>query len=175
MLTDILTPGLRVAICGTAVAAASASRGHYYSGPGNDFWRLLAVSALVPRELDPSEDRSLPTYGVGLTDLVKNLAQSHDRGLTYDVPDLDRRLSAVRPAWLAFHGKTAGNAVARAGDHRVVALGQQPWRFAGCRVFVLPSASGANRRSSYDGKATRDEWWADFGRAVLNDSDGSRD
>lgn len=41
VLDDVLAPNLRVVFCGTAVGVRSAARGHYYAGPGNDFWRLL--------------------------------------------------------------------------------------------------------------------------------------
>src|SRR5438067_2015906 len=40
ILPDHLRPGLSIVFCGTAVGTASASRGHYYAGPGNDFWRF---------------------------------------------------------------------------------------------------------------------------------------
>jgi TDG/mug DNA glycosylase family protein len=84
VLPDILAPNLRIVFCGTAVGQRSAQRGHYYAGPGNDFWRLLHDTGLTPRLLAPDDDVTLPTYGLGLTDLAQNVAQSHDRGPVYD-------------------------------------------------------------------------------------------
>ena len=75
MLPDILAPGLRAVICGTAVGEESATRGHYYAGRNNDFWRLLHESGLTPRLLSPEEDATLPHYGIGLTDLTYRAAQ----------------------------------------------------------------------------------------------------
>lgn len=56
VLPDYLAPGLRIVFCGTAVSTASAERGHYYAGPGNEFWSFLHRSGLTPVLLSP--DRS---------------------------------------------------------------------------------------------------------------------
>jgi TDG/mug DNA glycosylase family protein len=159
-LPDILAPGLRAIICGTAVGERSAARGHYYAGPGNIFWRLLHESGLTPRLLSPEEDATLPDYGIGLTDLNKTLTQSHDKGLAYDVPALRAKVERHRPAWVAFHGLTAARAVRR-GQH----LGLATWELGSARVFVLPSASGANR-SADNTTPDRLGWWSEFADMV---------
>ena len=71
VLPDLLRPGLRVVICGSAAGAVSAARGAYYAGPGNKFWRILAEVGLTPRRLEPGEFREVLNFGIGLTDLVK--------------------------------------------------------------------------------------------------------
>ena len=162
VLPDILTTGLRVVFCGTAVGEQSAARGHYYAGRGNDFWRLLSDTGLTPRLLGPDEDGSLPRHGIGMTDLAKHVAQSHDRGLVYDLPALRAKLESYAPAWVAFTSKEAGRGAARALGHTPPGLGPQDWSIAATRVFVLPSPSGANRRREYDGRASRLEWWQDL-------------
>jgi len=63
----------------------------------------------------------LQSYGLGLTDLAKNVAQSHDRGLIYDAPSLVETLDRFRPEWVAFTSKKAGQAAARAFGHRLPA------------------------------------------------------
>ena len=83
VLDDILRPGLNVVFCGTAVATASAKRGHYYAGRGNKFWELLHTAGFTPIQLRPEDDISLLDYGIGITDLVKDFSQSHDRGLDH--------------------------------------------------------------------------------------------
>ena len=162
VLPDILTTGLRVVFCGTAVGERSAARGHYYAGPGNDFWRLLADTGMTPRRLEPDEDATLPRLGIGMTDLAKHVAQSHDRGLVYDVPALRAKLLRFGPAWVAFTSKEAGRGAARALGQATPGLGPQGWSVGGARVFVLPSPSGANRRREYDGRASRVEWWQEL-------------
>lgn len=162
ILPDILSPGLKVVFCGTAVGEQSAARGHYYGGRGNEFWRLLFEAGLTSRMLTPVDDASLPDYGIGMTDLAKHIAQSHDRGLTYDVPALLAKLEEFRPTWIAFTSKEGGRGAARALGHPAPRLGAQPWSVGSTRVYVLPSPSGANRRKEYDGRATRLEWWRDL-------------
>ena len=149
--------------CGTAPGVASARAGHYYAGPGNRFWPFLYEAGFVPAPLTPADDARVGEWRIGLTDLVKNVAQSHDRGLPYDVPALATKVSAHGPSWLAFTSKEAGKAAARHLGEPMRGLGEQPWRLADARVFVLPSPSGRNQgRRSYDGRPTRLEWWAEL-------------
>jgi TDG/mug DNA glycosylase family protein len=162
VLPDILAPGLDVVFCGTAVGECSARRGHYYAGPGNSFWQLLHAAGFTAQPLGPPDDSSLPTRGLGLTDLVKEQAQSHDRGLSFDVPGVLAKVEGLQPTWVAFTGKVAGQAAARFLREPTPRLGLQSWTFGGAQVFVLPSPSGANRRREYDGRATRLEWWAEL-------------
>jgi TDG/mug DNA glycosylase family protein len=166
VLQDILAPELDVVFCGTAVGEGSAARGHYYGGPGNRFWQVLDEAGLTPVQLRPEDDRTLPRYGLGLTDLVKNVAQSHDRGLTFDMPALVAKLEASRPLWVAFTSKKAGEVAAAALGNPRPGLGEQAWLVADSRVFVLPSPSGANQRKAYDGRPSRLEWWVDLGQLV---------
>jgi TDG/mug DNA glycosylase family protein len=164
MLPDLLRPGLRLIICGTAVATASLKRGHYYAGPGNEFWALLEESGLVPVRLMSEQDSELLAHGIGLTDLVKDLSQSHDRGLQgrYDVGGFRAKVAGNQPAWVALHGKEAGKAVARSLGQPPPGLGPTSWQVEGAKAFVLPSASGANRGGPYDGRSTRLNWWREL-------------
>jgi double-stranded uracil-DNA glycosylase len=166
VLTDVLASNLKVVFCGTAVGERSPARGRYYAGPGNAFWRLLHNADFTPRQLSPEEDSSLPAYGLGLTDLVKNVAQSHDRGLTFDVQGLMAKVQEHQPHWIAFTSKKAGQAAARGLHLRSPGLGPMNWKLGGARVFVLPSPSGANHRHEYDGCPTRLEWWVELANLV---------
>jgi TDG/mug DNA glycosylase family protein len=71
ILPDYLTADLLVVFVGTAASDISARTGHYYANPANRFWQLLYHAGLTDRVLAPSEDRTLPRYGLGLTDVVK--------------------------------------------------------------------------------------------------------
>ncbi|WP_174442329.1 mismatch-specific DNA-glycosylase [Demequina gelatinilytica] len=167
MLPDRLAPGLRVVFCGTSPGLASAARGHYYAGPGNRFWEYLGAARIVPEPLGPEDDARVTGFGVGLTDLVKTMAQSHDRGLPYDVPALAAKVAAHRPRWIAFTSKEAGAQASRWLGHPRPGLGIQEWLFAGARVFVLPSPSGRNQgRAHYDGRPGRLAWWEELASAL---------
>lgn len=163
-LPDHLTSGLDVVIVATAVECA-ARQGHYYAGRGNAFWRLLHESGLTPRVLTPEEDASLPGLGIGLTDLARKPPAAARRP-AYDVSALEEKLARHQPRWLAFHGKAAAHAYARALGHRVPGLGPAPFSASGSRVFVLPSASVANRRKDYEGRSSRAQWWLELAELV---------
>lgn len=167
ILPDILEPNLKVVFCGTAVSDESAARGHYYSKPSNSFWQLLHQAGFTPRQLRPDEDQSLPEFGFGMTDLVKEVAQSHDRNLDYSgARSVTTHIETAAPNWVAFNGKTAGGEAAKALGHRKpAALGVATFTIGQSNVFILPSSSGANRGTSgLDGRATRVEWWAELAR-----------
>lgn len=168
-LPDYLARGLRVVICGTAAAKASAGIGHYYAGPGNEFWHLLWQTRIIGEPLSPLTDSQALRFGVGLTDLAKAAVASTDRGLRgFDVPGFVAKIEHYQPAWVAFHGKRAAEEVSRhLGSGRDVSLGVQAWEVAGRPVFVLPSASGANRSlRNLEGKASRRDWFADLKRLL---------
>lgn len=163
VLPDVLAPDLDVVFCGLAVGECAALRGHHHAGPGDSFWQLLHETGLTPRRLAPDEDDSLPTYGLGLTDVPRDLP-GVDGALRYDVPGLVTKVSRLRPRWVALTGKGTAATVARSLGERPPGLGPVPWRLGPSDVFVLPSASGANRRRDYDGRPDRLGWWADLAR-----------
>jgi double-stranded uracil-DNA glycosylase len=163
VLSDILEPGLRLVLVGTAVGERSAERGHYYAGPGNSFWTFLHHAGLTPTLLRPEQDASLPSLGLGLTDLVKTIAQSHDRSLPYDVPGFEARMHRYQPRFVAFTSKAAGSAFARARRLGAPSLGLQSWTIGRTSVYILPSPSGANRTPT---DPPRIEWWKRLGQLV---------
>jgi TDG/mug DNA glycosylase family protein len=144
VLPDLLRPGLRLVICGSAAGTVSARRGAYYAGPGNRFWPILAETGLTPRRLRPDEFTLLPVFGIGLTDLAKHAfgADTAIRRGDYDPDGLLARLRACRPGVLAFNGKRAA-AVFLGVPSGALSYGPAPAP-PGCPpVHVLPSTSGA--------------------------------
>lgn len=144
VLPDVLRPGLRLVICGSAAGAVSAARGAYYAGPGNRFWRILAATGLTPHPLEPGAFRTLPEYGIGLTDMVKT-ASGSDAQLPRDANDVEgfiARIRLLRPRLVAFNGKRAaavfyGLPSAALGYGLAAPYADFP------PVWVLPSTSGA--------------------------------
>ena len=145
VVDDVLTEGLRLVICGTALGPESARARQYYAGPGNRFWGVMAETGLTPRLLAPAEYRELLELGIGLTDVVKD-----QFGVDVDIRFEDahrRRLEKTvlhyHPKILCFNGKRA----AREGlGRRRVAYGLQKERIGRCLIFVAPSTSAAARR-----------------------------
>ncbi|MGE0440546.1 MAG: mismatch-specific DNA-glycosylase [Gemmatimonadales bacterium] len=146
MLPDLLAPGLRLVVCGSAVGSASATAQAYYAGRGNRFWETLAVVELTPQRLSPSDYAKLLSFGIGLTDLLKTQAGNDDE-VTFGAPDRDRLTASMerwQPGLLCFNGKRAA---AEYLDAKSVKIGLQQRRIGQTRLFVAPSTSGAARRS----------------------------
>jgi len=147
ILPDHLRPGLKIVFCGTAAGKASAARKAYYAGPGNLFWRMLHETTLTGRLLAPEEFSLLNECQVGLTDVAKKTFGS-DHSLQNEdfcVDSLRKRIAYAKPKLIAFNGKKAASVVLEKPT-RAIQYGLQRESFAGCRVFVLPSTSGAARR-----------------------------
>jgi TDG/mug DNA glycosylase family protein len=169
ILPDHLAPKLRLVICGTAASDAAAACGHYYAGPGNKLWEHLFLVGLTPVCLTPREDATILRYGIGLTDVAKQ-AHGMDGSIhreAYDAEAFVVKMSACRPGWIAFHGKTSAKVVSKhLGRGSDVAYGEQAWGVAEARVFVLPSSSGANRRRDYEGRPDRLSWFEELARVA---------
>lgn len=168
MLPDYLRPGLHVVFVGTSVATASASRGHYYSGPGNKFWEFLWSADLTgERLLVPEQDAMVLDFGIGLTDVVKGRVSSSDsllRGSDYDVPGFITKIEKFEPFVVAFNGKQAAKKVFTAMRQGDPALGLASWRIAESHVYVLPSSSGSSADPRhYAPKSSKVEWWVELG------------
>lgn len=63
-------PPLRLLLCGINPGGESARTNRHYAGRGNRFWPALSASGLVPRSVGPQDQHLLPTWGIGLTNLV---------------------------------------------------------------------------------------------------------
>jgi len=144
VLPDVLAPGLRAVVCGTAAGTKSAAMGTYYAGPGNKFWPTLQAIGLTPRRFAPAEFRDLLGLGIGLTDVSKYASGPDQaiRAADFDVPGFRAKILAAAPRAVAFNGKKAASVVF---GRPTAALGYGPApALAGFpAVFILPSTSGA--------------------------------
>jgi TDG/mug DNA glycosylase family protein len=144
ILPDIISPGLSLLIVGTTVGQLSALRGHYHSGLHNCFWRLLHAAGFTPEVWTPEEDTRLPSVGIGLTDLRKDLICNDDRLLApltkTESAAFFRKVQHFRPRIVCFNGKSPYRMWS--GCHRVE-YGLQEKPLAESKIFVAPSTSGA--------------------------------
>ena len=147
---DILAPGLRCVFCGINPGRRSSAAGHHFANPRNDFWRLLADSGLTPRQLDPSEQWSLPELGYGLTNAAYRTTRGSSELRRADFGGAGKRLerlaAELRPGRVAFVGKAACQGTF--GVSRCE-LGEQERTLGETRLFVLPSTSPANAAVPY--------------------------
>ncbi len=148
LIPDVLTEGLRVVFCGSALGDVSWERRAYYANPGNRFWQTLAEAGLTPRRLVAEEYSRLVDWDIGLTDLVKT-DHGQDVHIFDGHVDMDeaRRLLTAKvlrwqPRVLAFTSKT----VAAQFLGRRALQGRQQEYIGRTAVWVLPSTSGLARR-----------------------------
>lgn len=144
-LRDVIAPDLRVLFCGINPGLYSAATGNHFARPGNRFWPSLHAAGFTPRLLKPWEKEALLKAGYGLTNLVARATAAADelapRELVQGRKVLERKLRRYRPRIVAFLGM---GAYRHAFGQPAAQLGEQPERFEGARVWLLPSPSGLN-------------------------------
>src|SRR6266581_4316603 len=70
ILRDCVRRPVRVLFVGINPGIRSAAIGHHFAGYSNQFWKLLFESGLVPERIDTKDDRRLPEWGYGITNLI---------------------------------------------------------------------------------------------------------
>lgn len=145
VLRDVIQPGLSVLFCGINPGLYSSATGHHFARPGNRFWPALFLSGFTPRRLNATEDRTLPDFGCGVTNLVARTTATADEltlaELAAGAARLRRKVARHRPRVVAILGI---GAYQRAFDRPRAMMGEQPDRLAGARLWVLPNPSGLN-------------------------------
>jgi double-stranded uracil-DNA glycosylase len=145
-LPDTVGPAMRLLICGLNPSLYAADAGVAFARPGNRFWPAALAAGLVSVDRDP--DHALRHHGVGMTDLVKRATVAADEltsaeyrsGLTR----VERLVRWLRPRGVCFVGLAGW----RAAVDRRAQPGRQSQRFGGAPVYVMPSTSGLNARTS---------------------------
>lgn len=142
---DVVAPGLSVLFCGINPGLYSAATGHHFARPGNRFWPALHRSGFTPRQLHPSEQEELLTYGLGITNIVARATARADE-LTRDelragAGILTALVVRYAPRFVAVVGISAYRT---AFDRPKATMGQQDEPIAGARLWVLPNPSGLN-------------------------------
>jgi TDG/mug DNA glycosylase family protein len=144
-ISDVISPGLKVLLCGINPSLYSAAVGHHFARPGNRFWPTLHVAGFSDRLLAPHHQRDLLARGYGITNLVPRASaradQLRDEELRGGARRLVRKVRRYRPAFVAFLGVTAYRTAFR--RPRAV-LGRQEEKIGGAGVWVLPNPSGLN-------------------------------
>jgi len=148
LIPDVLTDGLCLVFCGSALGDVSWERRAYYANPGNRFWQTLADVGLTPRRLAAEEYSRLVDWGIGLTDLVK-ADHGQDAHIFDGHVDLDEARRLLRAKVLRWQPRvlalTSRTVAAQFLERRAVP-GRQQECFGQTVVWVLPSTSGLARR-----------------------------
>ncbi|MGD6746941.1 G/U mismatch-specific DNA glycosylase [Streptomyces sp. BH106] len=145
LVPDVVTSGLRVLFCGINPGLMTAATGHHFARPGNRFWPVLHLSGFTPRQLKPSEQQELLSYGLGITNVVARATARADELSAEEYREggrlLEERVGELRPRWLAVVGVTAYRS---AFGEPKAQIGPQERTIGGARVWALPNPSGLN-------------------------------
>ncbi len=136
---------LAVLLCGINPGLYSGATGYHFARPGNRFWPALYRSGFTDRLLAPHEQHLLPSYGLGITNLVdRATARAHE------LTEAELRAGGERLAALVARVSPGYVAVAGVGAYRIAfgsrrtSIGPQPGTLASARLWVLPNPSGLN-------------------------------
>jgi TDG/mug DNA glycosylase family protein len=160
---DVLAPGLDVVFCGINPGRWSDAHAAHFANPRNDFWRLLHAADFTPRQLDPSEQRELLRWRIGVTNAAyRTTPGSGDlrkRDFAGSAERLERVALELGPRVIAFVGKEAYRGpFGERPEH-----GLRARRLGGTALFVLPSTSPANAAVPWE---ERLRWFVELRRFV---------
>lgn len=129
--------------CGINPSLYSGAVGHHFARPGNRFWKALHGSGFTDRELSPFEDRELPRYGLGVTNLVGRATASAAELSTEELREGARRLEEKIRRYRAGTVAVVGVGAFRTAFSRPrAAVGHHEETLAGARLWILPNPSG---------------------------------
>jgi TDG/mug DNA glycosylase family protein len=145
-LADTVGPGMRLLVCGLNPSLFAADAGVGFARPGNRFWKAAVAAGVVTRERQPLH--ALQVDGVGMTDQVKRATRAADE-LTSDeyragLARLTRLVEWLRPGAVCFVGLAGW----RSATGTKAAAGRQEAGLGGRPVYVMPSTSGLNARTT---------------------------
>jgi TDG/mug DNA glycosylase family protein len=144
-LGSIGGPGLGVLFVGINPSLRSEEVGHHFARPGNRFWPTLHAAGFTPRRLTPDEDALLPSFGLGVTNIVPRATRAASdlsaEELRAGALALERMVREWTPRLVAMVG-VVGYRVAFL--HPRAKMGLQEEDIGGRPVWVLPNPSGLN-------------------------------
>jgi double-stranded uracil-DNA glycosylase len=145
-LPDTVGPDMRLLVCGLNPSLYAADAGVAFARPGNRFWPAALAAGLATVDRDP--DHALGHHGIGMTDLVKRATVGAGELTTAEyrsgLARVERLVRWLRPGAVCFVGLAGWRAVM---DRRAQP-GPQSRRLGDAPVYVMPSTSGLNARSS---------------------------
>jgi double-stranded uracil-DNA glycosylase len=144
-LGSIGGPGLRVLFVGINPSLRSEEVGHHFARPGNRFWPTLHAAGFTPRQLTPYEDASLPSFGLGVTNIVARATRAASELSAEELRAGAVRLEGTVREWSPQLVAIVGVVAYRTAFERPRAnMGLQPQEVGDRPVWVLPNPSGLN-------------------------------
>ena len=145
-LPDFVGAGMRLLVCGLNPSLHAAEHGVGYVSANNRFWPAALAAGLVSRDRDPRH--ALGHHYIGMTDLVKRATARadalHPSDYVAGVARVDRLCDWLQPEAVCIVGLAGW----RAAVDRRAQTGWQSHSLGGRPVYVMPSTSGLNARTS---------------------------
>lgn len=142
---EVIAPDLAVLFCGINPSLWSGATGHHFARPGNRFWPTLHRSGFTPRQLRPDEQDQLPSYGLGICNLVDRATARADELSPGELRAGADRLEALVRRWHPRVVAVVGITAYRTAFRRAQAqIGPQAEPLDAARLWVLPNPSGLN-------------------------------
>lgn len=144
-VADVIASNLCVLFVGINPGLYTAAIGHHFGRPGNRFWPVLHASGFTDRLFSPYEERELLPLGLGITNIVARATATAEEltaaELRAGAQDLEEKIAVYTPAYLAVLGVSAYRS---AFQRPKAAVGLQPEKISGAKIWVLPNPSGLN-------------------------------
>jgi TDG/mug DNA glycosylase family protein len=168
-VADLVGPGLRLLFVGINPGLWTAATQTHFAYPGNRFYPALFEAGIIDRPIDrgvgmnDDDRRTLIARGIGITNIAHR-ATAKASELTADElrtggEQLRVFVREHSPVVVAIAGITAYRT---AFGQPKASMGEQPERFEGSRLFVVPNPSGLN---AHETVSTLAEAYADAARA----------
>ena len=146
-IPDLVGPDLRVLFVGINPGQRSGELGLHFARAGNRFWKLLHAGGFTDHIFAPSEQASLPSLGIGITNLVDRVtvaaSELRREELRAGGSLLEVKAKDLRPKFVAVLGL---GAYRTAFDRPAADVGEQEERIATARLWLLPNPSGLQAR-----------------------------
>jgi double-stranded uracil-DNA glycosylase len=154
---DLVGPDLKLLFVGINPGLWTAATQTHFAHPGNRFYPALYLGGVITREIDrgggmTAEDRAhVIDRGIGITNVVRRATAKASELTTAELRAGGERLRAFvrsrQPRVVAIAGITAYRTAFRAPG---AAMGEQPDRFEGAALWVVPNPSGLNAHETVD-------------------------
>ena len=167
---DLVGPDPKLAFVGINPGLWTAATRTHFAHPGNRFYPALEQAGIIERTIDRGEGMSdddrahLIDRGIAITNLAHRATAKASELTTDELREGGEQLRAFvrrhQPRVVAIAGITAYRTAFRVPK---ATMGEQPERFEGARLFVVPNPSGLNAHETVETLATA---YADAARAA---------
>ncbi len=169
-MPDLVGPGVRLLFVGINPGLWTAATQTHFAYPGNRFYPALLEAGIIDRPIDrgvgmtDTDRRYMIERGIGITNVVHRATAKASELTTEELRAGGEQLRALvrdhAPTVVAVAGITAYRT---AFSRPKATMGEQPERFEGSRLFVVPNPSGLN---AHETVTTLADWYAAAARAA---------